>query len=224
MLTNDPLDFIHLKLNAHGIAATRHEQDVRLTNGDLRFEAAIFDKDKRDTSHLLILEIYIFSPRLSVQPVIESFAGWGETRDQAIAQAFEKFLSGVFHVLIEGLAGHVCDYMQADIEYWRRGDAAWKVFCGPLVSYSHGEDVTLTRSYPTFFEKLKDLFIATANQGSHFVRVFVAAYEAELTGGEVLLNNETWQEGENLLRGQDWQCSENYQSLRQVVLALPETS
>jgi len=222
MLTTDPLDAIHLTLEAHGIAAARNAHDVCLAQGDLRFEAAIFDKDQSDTFHRLVLEIYIFSPLLSAQPVIESFAGWGGTRDQALAQAFEKFLRGVFHVLIEGLAGHVCDNMQAEIEYWRRGETAWKVFCGPVVCHSQGEEVTLARSYPTFFEKLEGLFIATASQGGHFVRVFVGSHDREVIGKEVLLDNETWQEGENLLLSQNWQCSEKYQSLRQVIMALPE--
>lgn len=221
MASQEVLDLIHEALIAHGISAIRGQHDVRLELEDLRFEAEIFDREQGDTSHRLVLEIYVFSPLLDTQQVIESFVGMGDTRQQAIGQAFGKFLIGVFHVLIEGLAGHVCENMQAEIEFWQRNDASWKVYGGPVINQAAVE-CTLNRTYPAFYAQLEKLFTASVPPGSHFVRIFVASYGGELMGKEVLLDNETWLEGQELLVAQDWHHGDGYQALRQVILALPE--
>ncbi|TIT18663.1 MAG: hypothetical protein E5W70_28385 [Mesorhizobium sp.] len=220
MASQEVLDLIHEALIAHGISAIRGQHDVRLELEDLRFEADIFDKEQIDT-HRLVLEIYIFSPLLGTQPVIESFVGMGDTRQEATAQAFGKFLLGVFHVLIEGLAKHVCENMQAEIEFWRRNDASWKVYGGPVITQA-AVQCTLNRAYPAFYAHLEKLFAANVRPGSHFVRIFLASYDGAVIGNEVLLDNETWPEGQELLVGQDWHHGDGYQALRQVILALPE--
>ncbi|MER9413266.1 hypothetical protein [Mesorhizobium sp. M0589] len=76
MASDKVLDMIHGALIAHGIDAVRRDRDVMLQSKQLRFEAEVFET----SSDRLVLEIYIFSPLLDVQPVIESFAGFGDTR------------------------------------------------------------------------------------------------------------------------------------------------
>jgi len=222
MSGRDPLDMIHDALASHGVPAIRKPDGVELERHDLRFAAAIFNKEQRDWGHKLVLAIRIFSPLLSVQPVTESFVGWGNTPDQALEHAFEKFLRGVFHVLIEGLAGHVGDDMQSEIEHWSRGDTAWKVFAGLIIPEAVDE-ATLATTYQDFYAELADLFAATASPGGHFVRVFLGTLEGKVAGGEVLLDNETWPQAEALLFGRSWRCGQEYQAVRQVILALPWT-
>lgn len=205
---------------AHGLPSVRNEHEVRLDQHHLRFQAAVFDKDRPGPGHQLVLEIYIFSPLMPVQPIAEAFVGLGDTRGEAIVNAFEKFLRGTFHVVIEALADHVCDQMQAEVEFWRRPDASWKVYAGPVITYSAGQS-TLRSEFPKFSQGLEHLFSTTVSPGSHFVRVFIASHAGAVIGREVLLDNETWTQGEELLAAQDWQCGEEYQSLREVVLALP---
>ncbi|MFD2057326.1 DUF6348 family protein [Mesorhizobium calcicola] len=218
---------IHGALIAHGMDAIRREQDVTLQSRQLRFEAEIFETG---TSGRLVLEIYIFSPLLDVQPVIESFAGFGDTREEELNQAFEKFLRGVFHVAIEGLADHVCDNMQAEVEIWQqtipswkiwRKNAPWKIYGGPVISQATTELCSLNRGYPAFYAKLEKLFTASASPGSHFVRTFVAGLKGEPISVEVLLDNAVWQEGQDLARNHDWDYGDGYQAIRQVILALP---
>ncbi|MFD1982831.1 DUF6348 family protein [Mesorhizobium newzealandense] len=195
MASQEVLDLIHEALIAHGINTIRGQHDVSLELENLRFEAEILDREQRDSTLWLVVEIHIFSPLLGTQPVIESFVGMGDTRQQATFQAFGKFLIGVFHVLIEGLAKHVCDNMQADIEFWQRNDASWKVYAGPVITQAVVE-CTLNRTYPAFYAQLEKLFSANVRPGSHFVRIFVASHGGELIGKEVLLDNETWPEGQ----------------------------
>ncbi|RVD72594.1 MAG: hypothetical protein EOS58_22055 [Mesorhizobium sp.] len=182
MASDKVLDMIHGALIAHGIDAVRRDQDVLLQSRQLRFEAEVFEAE----AGRLVLEIYIFSPLLDVQPVIESFAGFGDTREQELNQAFEKFLRGVFHVAIEGLADHVCDNMQAEVEVWQQSspcwkiwqkNVRWKIYGGPVISQATTELNSLNRGYPTFYAKLEKLFIASVSPGSHFVRTFFCSLE-----------------------------------------------
>ncbi|TSE06666.1 hypothetical protein C1D09_020345 [Mesorhizobium intechi] len=226
MASHEVLDMIHGALIAHGIDAVRREQDVAIRSEQLRFDAEVFETG----SDSVLLEIYIFSPLLDVQPVIESFAGIGETREQQLNQAFEKFLRGVFHVAIEGLADHVCDNMQADVEVWQRSstswkiwrnDARWKIYGGPVISQATTELCSLTPGYQAFYAKLEKLFTASVPPGSHFVRTFLAGLNGTLIRAEVLLDNAVWQDGQNLAAGHDWDYGDGYQAIRQVILALP---
>ncbi|MER9521675.1 DUF6348 family protein [Mesorhizobium sp. M0614] len=220
MASQEVLDLIHEALIAHGISAIRGQNDVWIGLEDLRFEAQVFDKEPSGSGRRLVLEIYVFSPLLGTQPVIESFVGLGDTREQAIFQAFGKFLIGVFHVLIEGLAEHVCENMQAEIAFWQRNDAGWKIYGGPVITQAAVE-CTLNRTYPAFYARLEKLFTAKVRPGSHFIRIFLASYGGALVGNEILLDNETWPEGQELLVDQDWHHGDGYQALRQVILALP---
>ncbi|MER8368527.1 DUF6348 family protein [Mesorhizobium sp. M0991] len=228
MASHEVLDMIHGALIAHGIDAIRREQDVTLQSRQLRFEAEVFETGSNGR---LVLEIYIFSPLLDVQPVIESFAGFGDTREQELNQAFEKFIRGVFHVAIEGLADHVCDDIQAEVEIWQRSsarwniwrnNARWKIYGGPVISQATTELCSLSRGYPAFYAKLEKLFTASVPPGGHFVRTFLAGLNGTLISGEVLLDNAVWQEGQNLAISHDWDYGDGYQAIRQVILALPE--
>lgn len=230
MPSHKVLDLIYDALIAHGMNAIRGQQDVTIQSKHLRFEAEVFDKDHQGPDHRLVLEIYVFSALLNTQPVIESFAGFGDTREQALNQAFAKFLGGVFHMLIEGLADHVCDNMQAEVEIWRRNRASWKfwrnnvswkIYGGPVISQATTELCSLTRGYPAFYAQLEKLFTASVPPGSHFVRTFLAGLNGTLISAEVLLDNEVWPEGENLAVRQDWDYGDGYQAIRQVILALP---
>lgn len=227
MASHKVLDMLHGALIAHGMDAVRREQDVLLQSRQLRFEAEVFETGPNGR---LVLEIYIFSPLLDVQPVIESFAGFGDTREQQLNQAFEKFLRGVFHVAIEGLADHVCENMQAEIEIWQRSsaswkiwrnDARWKIYGGPVISQATSELCSLNRGYPAFYAKLEKLFTASVPAGSHFLRTFLAGLNGTPISAEVLLDNAVWQEGQNLAVSHDWDYGDGYQAIRQVILALP---
>jgi hypothetical protein len=228
MASHKVLDMIHGALIAHGMDAIRREQDVTLQSSQLRFEAEVFETGPTGR---LVLEIYIFSPLLNVQPVIESFAGFGDTPDQQLNQAFEKFLRGVFHVAIEGLADHVCENMQAEVETWQRRNAGWKVwrsnsrwkiYGGPVISQATTDLCSLSPGYPGFYAKLEKLFTASMTPGSHFVRTFLAGLKGEPICAEVLLDNAVWDEGQKLALSHDWDYGDGYQAIRQVILALPE--
>lgn len=231
MASHKVLDMIHGALIAHGMDALRREEDVTLQSKQLRFEAEVFEPDHQGPNRRLVLEIYIYSPLLDVQPVIESFAGFGDTGEQQLNQAFEKFLRGVFHVIIEGLADHICDNMQAEVEIWQRSSARWKIwrnsarwkiYGGPVISQATTELCSLTGGYPVFYAQLEKLFTASVRPGGHFVRTFLAGLNGTLVSAEVLLDNAVWQEGQNLAISHDWHYGDGYQAIRQVILALPE--
>lgn len=129
-------------------------------------------------------------------------------------------LLGTFHVLIEGLTSHSCQEEQAEIEHWTGTNSAWTVYSGPLLT-NHSGDSTLCAAYPAFIAQLTSLFKAKVPSGPHWVRVFLGAYDDKVQATEVLLDNETWEQGQSLLAAQEWPCT-GVPTVRHFILALPE--
>ena len=158
---------------------------------------------------------------MGAQPIIECFAGWGSSRERAVADAFNKLLLGSLHVLMDGLTRHVCDHEQTEVEHWSGADHAWQVFSGPLIQQHSGQSL-LGPVYPQFMAQLTSLFESKVKPGPHWVRVFIGAYHGAVQTSEVLLDNEPWQEGLELLQAQPWTGAQEYQSVRHFLLALPK--
>ncbi|MCY1406452.1 hypothetical protein D3C76_421690 [compost metagenome] len=221
-LTNNITSQLKAALEAHSLGVAEHNGALSVEEGRLELEANVFDHAATSTSSTVVLEVQARSDQLAGQPIVECFAGVGESRDQAIADAFGKMLLGTFHVLIEGLTSHSCPEELAEIEHWQNDDSDWTVFSGPLLTM-HSGDSTLNSTYPAFISQLTSLFVATVPPGPHWVRVFLCAYDDQVQAVEVLLDNEPWEQGQSLLAAQSWSCTPDYQSIRHFILALPDS-
>ncbi len=215
----------HLKtvLESHGLSVTERGDILSVDDGRLELRAEIFDREDHAGSHTVVLELQASSDLLGGRPIVECFAGVGSSRDKAVSDAFGKMLLGSFHVIIEALTSHACDEEQAEIEHWTRSDGSWQVFSGPLLSQHSGAS-TLSSSYPSFISQLNSLLIKTILPGPHWIRVFLGSYHDQVQVGEVLLDNEPWEAGQSLLLSQSWSCTNEYQSIRHFVLALPNNA
>ena len=218
---DDILGKLDKAIRAHGLRTVRDSAQISIEEGRVVLEARVIDRDAAASQATVVLEICVHSPELGERPIVECFAGWGATRDLAVAAAFGKMLLGFLHVVMEGLTSHACEDGQSDIEHWAGVDAAWTICSGALVGQHSGES-TLTGTYPSFMTQLTSLFERSVGPGPHWVRVFLAAYDGKVQAGEVLLDNEVWQEGLDLLLAQPWQATDEYQSTRHFFLALPE--
>lgn len=219
-MSKDVLTQLQEALVSHGLSAVQYADFISVEGGRLELKAEVFERETSSAgTATVVLEIRAHSALLGGSPIIECFAGMGDSKDQAISNAFAKMLLGVFHVLIEALTSHSCED-QVEIENWKRRDAAWKIFSGPLLT-QYSDNSTLSDSYPEIISKLESLFAETATPGPHWIRVFVGAYHGRIQAIEVLLDNEDWEQAQPILASQGWACTEDYQSLRHFVLALP---
>jgi len=218
-MTTDVASWLEETARAHGVAAQRGPSGVRIDDS-LTLNARVFEGQVTPKGTMVVMEIYAHSDCLGEAPVIETFPGLGDDAAHAAKQAFAAFLSGSFHVLLEALTTHRCSESQADVEHWSNGDAAWKVYLGPIISRQTSESL-LVPTYLRFLKELRTTFEAEAMPGPHWVRVFVGAFNSALFTSEALLDNHEWNAGHSRLRSQAWRCSDEYQSVRQFMMMLP---
>lgn len=214
------LDSLYSALTAHGVGAEKFADHIAIENTDVVLGAEIYEGRVTSTSASVTLEVKARAAQIDGHQIIEGFAGTGVTKEAAIANAFAKFLLGSFHVILEALADHKCDEMQAEVEIWSQDVFNWKLYSGPLIS-QHSTESILTESYVSFFEKLKALYCDTAAPGPHWIRVFLGAHGGGRLGSEVLLDNEPWEAAHDVLLQHEWHFSDEYQSVRHFMLAIP---
>jgi hypothetical protein len=204
---------------SHGLPVEDTAHGI-LVQGDLLLDARVFTHDAvRDVVHLVV-EFYARSSRLGSRELVETFSGLGNSAETAIRNGFGKFLMSTFHVLIEALLDHQCDQPQAEIEHWGAGERSWTAYVGPTL-VQHGGESSLQAVYGPWVDSMKAMFESRAPAGPHWLRVFICSHDGEIVGGEVMLDNEPWDEAYASLRKQEWQCGADYQSLRHFILLVP---
>ncbi|MDR3159704.1 MAG: DUF6348 family protein [Zoogloeaceae bacterium] len=205
---------------AHGVEAARADGSFFAPNG-LRLTPLARETISAQNDHIITLEILVESPLLNGKFISECFAGIAKTREEAIRQAYEKFLLGAFHVFLESLTDRDCAEPQTKAERWIGQSGSWNVFSGPLLITQRAGKSRLTPVYSLALPELRRKFEQTQLANPHWVRVFVAACNGGIQAVEVLLDNESWPEGFEIVSRQDWRPGSEYQSLRHFFLALP---
>jgi hypothetical protein len=213
------IELLQSALEAHGVASVIDGGCVRLLGADLALEPRVFDGPDNAQSKIVQLDVLAHSPRVAPRCIVESMAGLGSDRSAAERDAFGKFLLGSFHVLLTALADHSCASNPAEWLHWQGKKRAWRICDGPLLVQSSGSKST---TYPEFMEKLQELFVDSVSPSVHWVRVFVGSFRRQMTGADVLLDNEPWPEGAALLSSCDWGFPEEYRSLRHFFVAVPD--
>ena len=84
-------DTLQKYLEAHSIKVEVKEQT--LVAGNMVLSARVFEKPSSRIRNLLQLDINVNSPKFPGRTLIESFAGWGESEQEAINSAWEKLLN-----------------------------------------------------------------------------------------------------------------------------------
>lgn len=219
----DILETLYGAVIAHGVVAEKFSDYIAVSQSDLVLAATIYEGNITPTTATVTLEVTARSAKIDGEQIVERFAGMGQTKDSAAANAFGKFLLGSFHVILEALANHQCSETQAEVEEWSQGTFNWTIYSGPLISQQSTESA-LTKSYGSFLEKLKALYCETVAPGPHWIRVFLGAYDNAVLGSEVLLDNEPWEQAHELLRAHGWRYVSEYQSVRHFILAIPTNS
>ena len=167
------------------------------------------------------MDFAIESPRLNRVPILDSFAGLGETLEKAAENAYAKFLQASFHVVAESLTTHRCEGSQVGWENWQGVGHAWRVCTGPVLMVSTREGARI-EGFLEFIPRLAELFSETMAAGPHWMRVFLGALGGKHTGCEVLVDGEIWTAGQALLDAHGWVYPAGYASFRHLLIALPE--
>ena len=214
------LDFLQSSFGDHGIAAERRDGRVHAQDG-LTVEPRVSPReDVRGTAQVQV-DFAIESPRLAGVPLLDSFAGVGNTRDEAERNAAGKFLQGSFHVIVAALTRSDSTSGQVEWEERSAGAHAWRVCTGPVLMVASREGARI-EGVAEFFPDLTALLVAHLAPGPHWLRVFLGALDGKHMGSEVLLDGVVWPEGQQLLDAHAWVYPAGYASLRHLLIALPK--
>ncbi|MEO8063366.1 MAG: DUF6348 family protein [Pseudomonadota bacterium] len=206
----------------HGIGCERRSGVIHATDG-LTVEPRVSRReDVRGTAQVRV-DFAIDSPLLAGVPLVDSFAGVGNTPDEAERNAAGKFLQGSFHVVAAALTSHDGDGGQVEWEDRSAGNNAWRVCNGPVLTVASREGARIEGS-AEFFPRLNTLFIENMTSGPHWMRVFLGALDGKHMGSEVLVDGAVWAPGQQLLDEHTWVYPAGYASLRYLLIALPRTA
>ena len=213
------LDYLQSSFGDHGIGCERRAGLIHATDGLVVEPRVSARADVRGTAQVQV-DFAIDSPRLQGVPLVDSFAGVGNTRDEAERNAAGKFLQGSFHVIAAALTSHDDAASQVEWEDRSAGDRTWRVCSGPVLMVASREGARVEGA-AEFFPRLNTLFVETMAAGPHWMRVFLGALDGKHMGSEVLVDGEVWVPGQQLLDAHAWTYPAGYASLRHLLIALP---
>lgn len=222
-MKNDVQPELLMAFTSHGVDAHMADQVVHVPAGALRVSSHVVLQQADATGEFIVLHVAVHFERLGARPLVESFVGLGSTRTEAVMAAFEKFLKGTFHVLLETLCGPDCDESQGEWASWPSpSNRPWQVCRTFLVTSSDDNGSVMCRQAADFVDRLGATLAADlAPDRIHWFRVFVGACAGEIMGLEVLLDNETWAGGQALAGEWDWVRPSAYTCVRVFAVCLP---
>jgi hypothetical protein len=185
----------------------------------LRVSPRVIERDDVNGAAQVHVEFTIESPRLR-QPLFDSFAGVGATRDDAERSALDKFLQGSLQVIVGSLTDHRHGIGDVDWDDWDAPGHGWRVCSGPVLMVATRGGARI-EGYAEFFDDLASRFQAIMPAGSHWMRVFIGSLDGDRRGSEVLVDGVEWPEGQALVNEHAWAYPPGYASLRHLLIALP---
>lgn len=147
--------------------------------------------------------------------VVETFAGWGETRDEALDQAFTYFTQSAFHVWLAAFFG-IGDYRVTE-EEWLVAGKAKRAYAGEMVTIGRfpAGGILMTDVFPALEAAVKS---RPMEDNSHWLRFFFAQVKEGQRVCQVLLDNEPWPDVREEMERFPWPESDNYYSIRQFTV------
>lgn len=185
----------------------------------LRVSPRVVERDDVNGAAQVHVDFTIESPRLG-QPLFDSFAGVGSTREDAERNALGKFVQGSLHVVAGSLTDHRGGADEVDWDDWTAGAHGWRVCSGPVLMVATRGGARI-EGYAEFFDDLAARFQLGMPAGPHWMRVFVGSLDGDRRGSEVLVDGVEWPEGQALVHEHAWAYPPGYASLRHLVIALP---
>jgi hypothetical protein len=206
----NPINEFLLELfRAHGVEAVAQEEWVTFRDRKWKAAASIVRALEQQAGTSVQLDV-----RLEIAPgrtIIESFAGVGETREKAVADALHNFTVNSLHVLLA--AFFHSDDPQVSQEQWVVGGRTSRVTIGNVGIRGkppvQGEP--LVGWFRRFEDKLKKTELRPA---THWVRLYYAHMEGKTMDCEVLLDNNVWEDMQSEMAALDWPSGDDFYSVR----------
>lgn len=211
-------DYLELLLRSHDVATERQGPTIVVPGTPCRAEAEIVKDRVHPQGHSIQLDIRLQLSR--ERWLIESFGGFGDTRDQAVGDAFSTLVRGSLHVLLRAFFSVPGYEEQITVESWNIAGTPRTVVFGNAVL--HGRAPEAVRDPTEWFGRLETGIRSQAlSPEAHWIRFYYAHNRGEELATEALLDNETWTSVEELMQAFPWPASEGFYSARLFLVVLP---
>lgn len=202
-------EFLVESFRAHGVVVTSVASSgsdiIEFEGGQPSISGEFFSNS--DTSVQLDLRIHLNGGRT----LVESFAGWGETLDHAKVFALRSFSQSVLHVILSAFFGK--ESQDVNRETWVVDDRHYDAYLGNFdirTQLIRSPD-TPEALFPQLEAKLKKYL---SGEAVHWVRLYHGQHDGTAHTNEILVDNESWDDGARWLEQKPWPQDVGYYSIR----------
>jgi hypothetical protein len=194
---------------SHGISACLQGPGIIFPGHPFRAAALVVREIQHQAAMSIQLDVrFEIAPR---QIIVESFAGIGSTRDEAILDAVKNFTTSSLHVLLAAFFRQPSE--QITQEEWLVHGSRQLATIGPIIGRGpipQGGDAA-----PGWFQHLVTSIQAERlNRGTHWIRLFYGQKASQVLSSEVLLDNQPWHPVQTKMAAFPWPDVDEFYSLR----------
>lgn len=207
---DDSIEILRQIFSDHGIDLTvRDDWLVSTTQPYPPITVEIGSERLQDDQVVIQLDVLV---ALSAERMlVESFAGWGPTRSDAVARALHNFAVNSLHVLL-GAFYVDAEEEQITVEEWRIGNASWTAYIGNFGTQSSAGQPPIPEAlFPAIEGELKALRLTDE---THWFRHYYANMGNGEVVSEALLDNELRKETSEALARLPWPTPDFFFSVR----------
>jgi hypothetical protein len=211
--SEDTTAFFLELFRGHGLPCCLRDGWIVADDGCLTAQVRIFTISSTGNRICIHLDLDVRLP--TGQSLLESCAGVGGTRSEAIADAIRNIADGSFHVIFLALTGRSCSH--CEIESWRVGEVERQVFISPMVCRGHAplDDPFFREWFSTMQEAIQATGLAP---GIHWIRLYQFKASFMDPVSEALLDNDDWPEIQRMLARLSWPPADWFYSVRIFLL------
>lgn len=189
-------------MSAHGVRSELHDDGVLFPDHGKRGYARLFE---REQGGQLDVGIEIAPGWL----LLESFAGIGGDRGEALGDAFRAFAQGALHVILSAFFAGGGDG-QVTREQWIIAGTPRLVTLGNVM-FRGRQQVDPLAWFPQFEAALK---ASALPEGTHWLRLYLARQGSGAMTSEALLDNEIWPDMQQAMAHFAWPAAGDFYSIR----------
>jgi hypothetical protein len=191
----------------HNINCAISENKIGFKKEQISIETYCFDRNSSEELIILQLDVYII---YGINPILESFAGVGKDFEAAIIDALENFKSNSFHTILSAFFTSEFD-IEINKYNWNISGKDFEVFSSNIGIRGKQILNLSTKWLNQFEEEVKRLEL---NEGTHWIRLFFAQQQNQITCCEVLLNNEYCTLVQQKAEKFEWYKQDEFYSIR----------
>lgn len=206
-------DFLCQLFERHGVEMDRYN-DWILKDGSLPAIRAKWSQHEAENSGRLDVQIALDKDTY----IEECFVGYGKEHKGTL-DALHNFMINSFHVCLAAFWDEI-DEEQVTVEDWEVSGKQWRAYIG---NYGCRSASAQTPPVPEgLFERIEAAIKREDLTSSmHWVRLFYGNVDKKKSYSEVLLDNKSWEAGEQVLTEINWPQSDVYYSMRLFFILKP---